>query len=171
MSSIAVSTYALTYNTTHTVTFVTSKMLLILKEIIREIGLDPGKLTDEWGSLELAISTWLRSQHLKQLYMEIYDPKTNALVSRWDLDVVYGYGSDETFWADTEAIRYSIQKAGLVPSKCNYCFLIKNSPGRPDVAGWGPTGSRSTDGFRRYSLGATVGGNGIGSEVAYWKKL
>src|SRR5690242_4204792 len=112
MSSIAVSTYALTYNTTHTVTYVTSKMLLILKEIIREIGLDPGKLTDEWGGLELAISTWLRSQHLKQVYMEIYDPKTDALVSRWDLDVVYGYGSDETFWADTEAIRYSIKKAG-----------------------------------------------------------
>ena len=171
MSSLAVSTYALTYNRTHTVTYVTGKMLVILKDIIRGIGLDPGKLTDEWASLELAISTWLRSQHLKQLKLEIFDGRTNALVSRWDLDVVYGYGSDDTFWADSESIRYSIAKAGLAPSQCDYCFLIHNAPGRPDVPGWGKAEARSTDGFRCYSLGATIGGNGIGTEVAYWKKV
>ena len=68
MSSIAVSTYALTYNTTHTVTYVTSKMLLILKEIIREIGLDPGKLTDE-----SAARAWLRSRR------SIIDKQESAL--------------------------------------------------------------------------------------------
>lgn len=161
MSSVTVSTYALTYNTTHTVTYVTGKMLLVLKEIIRGIGLDPGKLTDRWGSLELAISTWLRSQHLTKLCLEIYNGKTDALVSRWDLDVVYGYGSDDTFWADTEAIRYTINKAGLVPSACDYCFILYTKPGRPDVDGWGLGETRSTDGFRRYSVGATIGGNGI----------
>src|ERR1035437_5088854 len=108
MSSVAVATYALTYNTTHTVSFVTSKMLMLLKDIIREVGLDPGKLTDDWSLLEQAISAWLKSQHLKQVTLEIYNPNTNALVSRWDLDVVYGYGSDEPFWADTESIRERI---------------------------------------------------------------
>jgi len=170
MSSVAVSTYALTYNTTHTVTYVTGKMLLLLKEIIRGVGLSPGKLTEEWESLELAISTWIRSQHLQKLTLEIYDSKTNALVSRWDLDVAYGYGSEDGFWVDTDSIRYSIKKSGLVPSQCSYCFLIYNAPGRADVPGWGPTKARLTDGFRRYSIGATIGGNGIGTEVAYWKK-
>ena len=171
MSAVAVSTHALTYNTTHTVSHVTSKMLLILKDIIREIGLDPGKLTDDWAWLERGISTWLRSQHLRQVSLEIFNPKTDALVSRWDLDVVYGYGNDETFWADTESIRYSIQKAGLVPSQCRYRFFVHNADGRPDVEGWGPCTARSTDGFRRYSLGATIGGNGIGADVAYWRKV
>jgi hypothetical protein len=170
MSSVAVSTYALTYNTTHTVSFVTSKMLMLLKDIIREVGLDPGKLTDDWSLLEQAISAWLKSQHLKQVTLEIYNPNTNALVSRWDLDVVYGYGSDETFWADTESIRYSITKAGLVAAQCKYTFIIYNASGRPDVDGWGACTARSTEGFRRYSIGSTVGGNGIGTDIAYWKK-
>jgi hypothetical protein len=171
MSSVAVSTYALTYNATHTVTYVTGKMLLLLKEIIRGIGLAPGKLTDEWRSLELAISTWLRSQHLEKLCLEIYNPCSDVLVSRWDLDVVYGYGSDNTFWADTDSIRYTMQKSGLAPSTCRYCFLLYTKEGRPDVPGWGPGKARSTDGLCRYSIGATIGGNGIGTEVAYWKKV
>ena len=170
MSSLAVSTYALTYNTTHTVSFVTSKMLLILKDIIRQIGLDPGHLVDQWSWLERGISTWLRSQHLQQVILEVYHPKTDKLVTRWDLDVVYGYGSDDTFWADTESIRYTIEKAGLVPSQCKYRFMVQNKDGRPDVEGWGPCTERSTDGFKRYCIGSTIGGNGIGTDVAYWKK-
>src|SRR5690348_11178361 len=54
------ATSTVTYNSTHTVTYVTDKMLLLLKEIIREIGLDPAKLIDEWEWLERGISTWLR---------------------------------------------------------------------------------------------------------------
>jgi hypothetical protein len=159
-----------TYSATHTISYVTSKMLLLLKEIIREIGLDPARLTDEWTGLERAISTWLRSQHLKQVTLEIFDPRNGGLVSRWDLDVVYGYGGDGSFWADTDSIRYSITKAGLVPSRCDYNFILFNAPGRPDVDGWSSASTRSTDGFRRYSLGATIGGNGIGTEVAYWTR-
>lgn len=166
-ASVAVSTYS----STHTISYVTSKMLLVFKEIIREIGLDPGQLSDEWVVLERGISAWLRSQHLQKIRLEIYDPKTDKLVCPWDLDVVYGYGGDGTFWADTESIRYSIGKAGLVPNSCRYKFTIFNSPGRPDVEGWGPCTARSTEGFRRYSIGATVGGNGIGTEVSYWSKV
>jgi hypothetical protein len=164
------ATSTVTYNSTHTVTYVTDKMLLLLKEIIREIGLDPAKLVDEWGGLEKAVSTWLRSQHLKKVTLEIFDSKTDALVCPWDLEVIYGYGGDGSFWADTTSIRYNIAKAGVLPSQCNYRFLIHNSPGRPDVDGWGPVKARSLEGFRRYNLGATIGGNGIGTEVAYWRK-
>ena len=169
MSAVAVSTYDLTYNATHTVAHVTSKMLLLLKDIIREVGLDPGKLTADWDLLERGISTWLRSQNLKQVSLEIFNPKTDALVSRWDLDVVYGYGSDDTFWADTASIRYSIQKAGLVPADCRYRIVIDSGNGA-DVPGFVTCTKRSTEGFRRYSLGATIGGNGIGTDVAYWRK-
>jgi hypothetical protein len=169
MSTVIVNVTA--YTSAHTVAHVTSKMLLVLKEIIREIGLDPSKLTNQWGSLERAVSTWIKSQHLKQLTLEVYDPKTNNLVSRWDLDVIYGYGSDETFWADTTAIRYSISKAGLVAAQCSYSFVMTVSPGSPDVDGWGDGAVRSTDGFSRFSVGATIGSNGVGTEVAYWKKI
>jgi len=166
MSSVS----TVTYNSTHTVSYVTDKILLLLKEIIREIGLDPTKLTEQWAVLEQGISTWLRSQHLKKVTLEIYNSKTDALVSPWDLEVIYGYGNDGSFWVDTSSIRYNIAKAGVLPSQCNYCFIVHTSPGRPDVTGWETGDVRSLDGFRRYNLGATIGGNGIGAEVAYWKK-
>lgn len=164
------STFTVSITYTHTVTHVTTKMLLTLKEIIREIGLDPARFTDDWASNEWAISTWLASRHLQRVTLEVYNPWTDALVTRWDMDVIYATVGDGCLWVDTDAVRYAIAKAGLVPSHCRYDIKLKNSPGRPDVDGWGPCDFRSTDGFKRYSLGATIGGNGLAAQTAYWSR-
>ena len=167
MSTVRVNTYS----STHTIAHVTTNMLNFLKEIIRETGLDPSHLMDEWGSLERAIRTWLNSRHLYRVVLEIYDPRTDALVPpRWDIDVVYDYAGDGTLWADSNAIRYHVQKAGFAASRCKYRFILMNHDGRPDVEGWGPTNLRSTDGLSRYSIGSTIGGNGIGTDASYWRK-
>lgn len=89
-------TVAITY--THTVTYVTTKMLLTLKEIIREIGLDPVRFTDSWHTYEGAISAWLSSRHLQRVSLEVYDPRTSGLVIRWDMDVVYATVGDGALW-------------------------------------------------------------------------
>jgi hypothetical protein len=162
------STFTISY--THTVTYVTTKMLLTLKEIIREIGLDPARFSDDWPSYEQAVSTWLNSRHLQRVVLEVYNPWSNDLVARWDMEVVYATVGDGCLWVDTAAIRYSIAKAGLVASWCKYDILVQTSPGRPAVPGWGPGGFRSTDGFKRYVVGATVGGNGLSAETAYWSR-
>jgi len=164
------STYTVSTTYTHTVTHVTTKMLLLLKEIIREIGLDPARFTDDWDTNERAISTWLASRHLQRVILEVYNPTTGALVTRWDMDVVYATVGDGCLWVDTAAVRYSIAKAGLVPSSCLYDLKLTNAPGRPDVAGWGPCDFRSTDGFKRYAVGATVGGDGLSAQTAYWSR-
>lgn len=164
------STYTVSITYTHTVTYVTTKMLLTLKEIIREIGLDPARFTDSWDSNERAISTWLASRHLQRVILEVYDPRTNALVTRWDMDVVYASVGDGVLWVDTAAVRYAIAKAGLVASSCRYDIILTTAPGRPDVVGWGSCDFRSTDGFKRYIVGATVGGNGLSANTAYWSR-
>src|SRR5438046_464078 len=105
---------------THTVTYVTSKMLLSLKEIIREIGLNPSKLTSDWPTLENGIAKWLESRHLERVTLEVYNPKTDGLVYRWDMDVVYGYTGDGSLWVDTDAIKYAIAKEGCSPAQCQY---------------------------------------------------
>jgi hypothetical protein len=161
-------TVAITY--THTVTYVTTKMLLLLKDIIREIGLDPANFADDWDSNERAISSWLASRHLQRVTLEVYNPRTGALVTRWDMDVVYATVGDGCLWVDTAAVRYAIAKAGLVPSSCLYEIKLRNATGRPDVDGWGPCELRSTDGFKRYAIGAMVGGNGLSAQTAYWSR-
>jgi hypothetical protein len=160
------STFVISY--THTVTYVTAKMLLTIKEIIREIGLDPSAFTNDWTSYETAISTWLTSRDLERVTLEVYNPTTDALVTRWDIDVLYSSVGDGSLWVDTAAIRYQILKAGLAPSTCRYDIKVKNSPGRPDVYGWNSCAFRSTDGFKRYSIGGTIGGNGLTAQAAYW---
>jgi hypothetical protein len=167
-----VSTRVVVNTYTHSVTYVTDKMLRSLRYIITEAGLDPCKFLDDWESTEYAARTWLGSGYLRKVVLEIYDSKTEKLVSRWDFDIDYDYGSDGdgSMWADTDAIRFAIRKCGVIPYSCSYRILMDNAPGRPDVPGWGPASYRSTDGFVRQSIGTTIGTNAIGTNSAYWRR-
>ncbi len=165
---MSTSTFVISY--AYTVTYITAKMLLMLKEIIREIGLDPSNFVNDWESNERAISTWLATRHLERVTLEVYNPRDDVLVTRWDIDVVYASVGDGALWVDTAAVRYAIIKAGVVPSACRYDIKVKNKQGRPDVEGWGPCSFRSTEGFNRYAVGSTVGGNGISAHPAYWSR-
>lgn len=166
MTSVAVNTY------THSVTYVADNILKSMKDIIRLSGLDPANLVDGWSSKMRALQTWLGSRHLEVVVLEIFDPKADKLIGRWDIDVTYTTGSgDGAFWTDTEQIKYHVRKAGLAPSEAKYRLLLQNRPSRPDVEGWGPAEYRSTKGFVRHSLGSTVEHNGLGGSAAYWRKI
>lgn len=166
MTTVTVNIY------THSVTYVADNILKSMKDIIRLSGLDPSNLVDGWSSKMTALQTWLQSRHLETVVLEIYDQYTDALIGRWDIDVVYTTGSgDGGFWTDTEQIRYHVGKAGIAPSQAKYRFLLQNKAGRPDVNGWGPAEYRSTDGFVRHSLGSTVEHNGLGGSAAYWRRM
>src|SRR3546814_6318166 len=89
--------------------------------IILLSGLDPTNLVDGWASKMRALQTWLESRHLDVVVLEIFNSKTDALIGRWDIDVVYTTGSgDGGFWTDKDQIRYHVRKAGLVPSEAKY---------------------------------------------------
>jgi hypothetical protein len=158
------------YSYTHSVTYVADNVLKSLKDIIRLSGMDPLKLADKRESIHHAMRTWLDSQHLEKVILEVFNPSTGALVLRWDIDIVYQWSSgDGTFYTDTEQLRYHIRKAGVAPAEARYDILLKNKPGRPDVAGWGPGSFRSTDGMVRQSLGSTIEHSGLGASAAYWR--
>lgn len=165
MTSVAVYSY------THSVTYVADNILKSLKDIILLSGLDPAHLAGSWDRILHAVRTWLESRHLELVVLEVFHPKTGALISRWDVGIVYGESSgDGTFWADTEQIKYHIRKAGVLPSEASYEILLHNKPGRPDVAGWTRGSYRSTEGMVRQSLGATVEHSGLGAQAGYWRK-
>ena len=161
---VSVNTYV------HSVTYVSEKVLKSLKDIILLSGLSPEKLTRDWEVLSRGIKTWLNTQDLQQVHLEVFNPQTDKLIGRWDFDISYGYTGDGAFWVDTDAIRYHILKSGQWPSACEYRIMLTNKPGRPDVAGWSGTTSRSTDGFVRQSIGTTIDGSGLSTGVGYWRK-
>jgi hypothetical protein len=158
------------YSYTHSVTYVADNILKSFKDIIRLSGLDPTKLVSDWEVLMRGLTTWLASQHLKAITLEVYDPNTDNLVGRWDIDIAYGATGDGSFWTDTDQIKYAILKAGVWPSLANYRIITDTADGRPDVSGWSKTTCRSTDGFVRQSLGSTIEHNGLGGNAAYWRK-
>lgn len=164
------STVTTTYTYAQAVTYVTDKMLNSLKEIIRLSGLSPEKLTSNWDVLERGIKMWLITGHLQQVHLEVYNPRTDALIGRWDFEVFYGFNGESTLWADAESIKYAIKKAGTWPSTCEYCIVVTNQPGRPDIDGWSKTTLRSTDGFIRQSIGTTINGSGLTTGTGYWRK-
>ncbi len=158
------------YSRTHSVTYVTDNVLKSLKDIIRLSGMSPAKLADEWESTHRAIRTWLQSEHLEKVILEIYNPVTGALVLRWDLDIVYQWSNgDGSFYTDTDQLRYHIRKAGVAPADASYDILLKTKPGRPDVSGWGARSFRATTGMVRQSLGSTIEHSGLGASAAYWR--
>ncbi len=167
-STVAVNTY------THTATYIAAKMMLTLKEIVRESGLKPENMATNWTSLEAAIAFYLRSQNLRSVKLEVHPAgRTTELAGRWDLDINYSATNDGDgggFWADTDLIRYSIAKAGAYPGTCGYRFLVTVASGSPDYAGWGPTSLLSTDKFTRYSIGSQIGAPGANVETYYWVK-
>lgn len=165
MTAVAVYSY------THSVTYVADNILKSLKDIIRLSGLDPNNLVGSWDSKLRALTTWINSGHLKTVMLEVFNPKTDALITRWDIEIVYGWTSgDGSFWTDTEQLKYAIKKAGIAPSAASYRIVLDNKSGRPDVEGWSSTTLRSTDGMVRQSLGSTIEHSGLGGSAAYWRK-
>ena|SRR5579871_959776 len=164
-TAVSVNTY------THSVTYVTDKLLKSIKDIIRLSGLDPSKFVDDWDWMERGIKKWLETQDLEKVILEVYDPKTDGLVGRWDFEIYYGYRGDGSFWLDPDLIRYNIKKQGAIPSQCAYRLLTTTKPNRPDVLGWTRTPSRSTEGFVQQSIGTAIDGSGLSAGASYWRKV
>lgn len=165
MTNVAVNTY------THSVTYVADNILKSLKDIIRLSGLDPSEFVGDWATHMRGVQTWLNTGDLETVELEIYDPKTDTLIFRWDIEISYGWsGGDGSFWTDTDQLRYAIRKAGLAPSEARYRFLLQTKPGRPDVIGWSKTSGRSTGGMIRQSLGTTIEHSGLGARTSYLRR-
>ena len=165
MTNVAVNTY------THSVTYVSDNILKSLKDIIRLSGLDPSEFVGNWDTHMRGVQTWLNTGDLETVQLEIYNPKTDALIFRWDIEISYGWsGGDGNFWTDTDQLRYAIRKADLAPSEARYRFLLQTKPGRPDVIGWSKTTARSTEGMIRQSLGTTIEHSGLGARTSYLRR-
>ena len=165
------STFVKVNTYTHSVTYVTDNVLRSLKDIIRMSGLSPENLTENWNSIQLAMSTWLQSKDLIAVILEVYDPSNDKLLVRWDISIDYGWdGNDGRFWTDTDQLVFAIKKAGGVPATSKYTVMFSTRNGRPNVPGWSLGSYRSVDGFIKQSLGTTVNHSGLGAGTSYYRK-
>lgn len=165
MTHVTVNTY------THSVTYVADNILKSLKDIIRLSGLDPANFVDNWDVNKRGLKAWLEASELETVTLEIYNPKTDALIHRWDIGISYGWSDgDGSFWADTEQLKHALKKCGVTPAEAKYRLVVQNKPGHRPVEGWSSCSFRSTAGMVKQSLGTTIEHNGLGANTAYWRR-
>lgn len=164
----AVRVNTATYSATH----VATNILRGLKQIIAGCGLDVSKLSRQWDVLENGVAAWVSSQHLQELVLEVWDPRSpSRLVGRFDFTIDYGYygTADGELWLDPDTVSWAIKKNGAYPSSCDYRIVADTADGAPSVAGWSSTTLLATDGLSRHSVGTAMGGGSIGAGLSYWK--
>lgn len=163
------STFVTTPTYTHTVVHLTDKLLTSISNIIRDSCLNMGRFSRTRESLEQGIKTWLESGHLDYVILEIYEPSTNRLIRVWKFEVYSDGSGDHGFWFDGADIRYHLQKAGVVPSICDYAVKVQTRPNHPAVPGWSSCSFRDASGLRQYSLGTTISVGNTGARTSYYR--
>lgn len=164
----AVRVSSAVYSATH----VATNMLRGLKQIIVGCGLDAAKFGNRFKVLENGVATWVRSGHLQELVLEVWDPTDpDRLVGRFDFTIDYSYygSGDGELWLDPDTVAWAIRKNGAYPSQCDYRIVADTAAGAPHVDGWSSTTLRNTSGLRRHSVGTALGGGSMGAGLSYWK--
>src|SRR5260370_3718825 len=83
------ATYTQTYARTHSIGVLSDNLRNSLREIIRENGLDPLRLMQDWQEIQNGVRTWLDSGHLKTVLVEFFKPGAGAASARREFPVLY----------------------------------------------------------------------------------
>ena len=162
-------THVSTVTRTHAVTFMTDKLRNVLRDIIRENGLDPDALMGSWEIIGRGLRTWLSSGHLRKLVIEFYEPASGALTARWDIPVAYtGLGDVDDMWIDRDYLRQIVAKAKR-PTASSYYQVVFDAPGAPDVAGFVSCTYRNTGALVSRDAGTAVGTGYMSANLSYWR--
>lgn len=168
------ATYAYSYERTfsqaHSIVFMSDNLRNTLREVIRENGISPNKLMQDWETIERGIRTWLRSGHLNNIVIEFFKPGAKAASARWEFPVGYtGSGVDDDMWLDKNYLRQLIAKSARPTSDCTYRIILCTDAGAPHVDGFIDCSFLSTGGLAARQAGTVIATRHITAGVTYWR--
>jgi len=162
--------YSQSYAITHSIVFMSDNLRNSLREVIRENGLSPEKLMQDWGDIERGIKTWLDSGHLTGIVVEFFRPGASTASARWDFPVSYiGSGVDDDMWLDKDYLRQLIAKSAKPSSDCTYRVLLCTSYGAPSVSGLSHTPFLSTGQLSARQAGTVIATGHMTAGATYWR--
>jgi len=158
------------YTQVHSIVFLTDNLLNTLREVIRENGISPHKLMQDWETIEHGMGTWLQSGHLTKVVVEFFMPNSDAAAAVWELPIGYdGSGVEDDMWLDKAYLRQLIAKSRRPPSDCDYRILLCTKSGAPDVKGFSSTSFRATSHLTARQAGTVIATGHMTAGVTYWK--
>src|SRR5882672_116705 len=134
---MAAPAYAYTHSFTqaHSITFLSDNLRNALREVIRENGLSPANLMQDWDGIERGIRTWLRTRALLRILVEFYKPGASVASARWDFPIEYsGSGVDEDMWPDKAYLQQLIAKSARPTVDCLYRIVLQTKDNPTPVA-------------------------------------
>jgi hypothetical protein len=66
--------YTHAFSRTHSIVFLSDNLRNTLREVVRENGLDPNKLMQDWETIERGIRVWLEEGDLNNIVIEFCMP-------------------------------------------------------------------------------------------------
>lgn len=164
------STYTQVYSRTHSIVFLSDNLRNTLREVVREYGLSPDRLIQDWDTIERGIKTWLSSRHLKTVTVEFFKPGSSVASAKWEFPVVYtGSGVDDDMWLDKAYLRQLIAKAARPTLDCSYRILLSTHPGAESVSGLVYTEFLSTGQLAARHSGTVIATGHMTAAATYWR--
>lgn len=162
--------HATVFALTHNIVFLSDNLRNTLREVIRENGISPEKLMQDWETLERGIRTWLRSGHLKNVIVEFFKPGASVASARWDFPIGYvGTGVHDDMWFDKSHLRQLIAKSARPSSDCSYRVVLRTDPGEPFVPGFVDCSLLSTGTLAARQAGTVIATGHMTAAVTYWR--
>jgi HORMA domain-containing protein len=162
--------YSYSYLRTHSITFLSDNLRNTLREVIRENGLSPEKLMQDWTTIERGIRTWLGEGHLNNIVVEFYKPGASNASGRWEFPIAYtGSGVDDDMWLDKSYLRQLIAKSARPTSDCTYRVLLCTAPGASAVPGFTDCSFLLTGQLAARQAGTVIATGHMTAGVTYWR--
>jgi hypothetical protein len=169
---MATHAYAYTqgYARTHSITFLSDNLANTLRDVIREYGISPDRLVQNWPTTERGIKAWLETGHLKSVVVEFYKPGSSVVSARWDFPTGYeGSGADDDMWRDKAYLRQLIAKSARPTLDCVYRILLSVKHGAPDVPGFSDSPFLSTGSLAARPAGTVIATRHMTAAAVYWR--
>jgi hypothetical protein len=162
--------YSRTFTQAHSIVFLSDNLRNTLREVIRENGLDPDKLMQDWQTIGRGIQTWLKSGHLNNIVVEFYRPGATAASARWEFPIGYaGSGVEDDMWLDKNYLRQLIAKSARPSADCTYRVLLCTDRGAPTVFGFVDCTFLSTGALAARQAGTVIATGHMTAGVTYWR--
>ena len=167
---MATYTYSQTYTQTHSIVFLADNLRNAIRDIIRENGLKPNSLMQDWADIERGVRTWLESGHLSAVTIEFFRPGSSQSSARWDFPIKYdGSGVPDDMWSDKDYLRQLIAKSARPPSDCVYRIILSVKPNAPTVSGFTNCEFLGTALLSARQAGTVIATRHMTAGVTYWR--
>jgi len=167
---MSTSVHSLSYTRTQSIVFMVDTMRNVLREVIRESGISPGKLVDDWDAIGRGMRVWMEDGHLQKVVIEFFPAGSSAVSARWDFPITYtGSGVDDDMWLDKSYLRQIISKAARPSTSDSYRVMLVVSEGARDVPGFATKPFLSTANLSSYSAGTVIATSHLTAHASYWR--